>query len=324
MKLEDFDYSLLRELIAQKPAVPRDHSRLLVLGKELEHKNFYDLVDYLKKDDVLVINETKVIPAKIIGYKTSGTKVELIILGSNGKKARCRIKAKNPRIGNKIIFKDYKASITDQKDEEFIVEFDEDVKKIMDDIGILPLPPYVKSKVKDKQYQTAYSRKEGSIAAPTAGLHFTPRLLKKIRKKGVKLAKVVLHVDFGTFLPVRDINKNKLHKEYYEVSKESAKTINNAKRLFVVGTTSVRTLEASNKDGKIIPGKGSTKLFIKPGYNFKTKIDGMITNFHLPRSTLLMLVSAFAGRKKILKAYDEAVKKRYRFFSLGDAMFILK
>ncbi len=325
LKLLDFDYDLPRDLIAQNPAVPRDHSRLLVLGKDTEHRHFYDVLDHLEKDDVLVVNETKVIPAKLTGKKKTGASVELIVSENKGRKAICRIKTVNPKVGNELIFGRYKAQITGQKDGEFMAEFNEDIGKVMEDIGRLPLPPYVKSKIDDRQYQTTYSKKEGSIAAPTAGLHFTPGLLKKIEDKGVKIAKIVLHVDFGTFLPILDINKDKLHKEYYEVSEEAASLINNRKKnLFVVGTTSVRTLESCNKNGKVEAKKGTTKLFIKPGYRFRNKIDGMITNFHLPRSTLLMLVAAFAGRKRILDAYEEAIKKKYRFFSLGDSMLILK
>jgi S-adenosylmethionine:tRNA ribosyltransferase-isomerase len=325
MKLEDFNYNLPKEFIAQKPFSPRDSSKLMVINSKIEHKRFHNLIDYLKKDDVLVINETKVIPAKLVGRKQTGAKAELIIEEIDGKQCRCRIKATKPRIGNKLVFNKYKAEIIDQKKDVFIVKFDENADKIMKSIGQLPTPPYVKRKLdRDSQYQTVYSRKKGSIAAPTAGLHFTRRLLDKIKRKGVKVAKVTLHVDFGTFLPVRDINQSTLHAEYFEVDKRNADIINKRQgRLFVAGTTSVRTLESAGKNGKIIPKSGKTKIFIKPGYKFKAEIDGLITNFHLPKSTLLMLVSAFIGRKKILKAYKTAIKNKYRFFSFGDAMLIL-
>jgi len=324
MKLSDFNYNLSKEFIAQKPISPRDNSRLMVIGNKIEYKKFYNLIDYLEKGDVLVINETKVIPAKLIGRKQTGAKVELIVEKTIGKKCECRVKA-TPRVGNKLIFGKYKAEIIKQKNDIFTVEFDSDVNEIMKKIGKLPTPPYVKRKIdRESQYQTVYSKKKGSIAAPTAGLHFTNRLLKKIRQKGVKIAKVCLHVDFGTFLAVRDIKTHKMHSEYFEVDKRNADLINNRKgKLAVVGTTSVRALESvADKNGKICSKKGETDLFIKPGYTFKTKINCLITNFHLPKSTLLMLVSAFVGRKRVLDAYKVAIKKRYRFFSFGDAMLI--
>ncbi|MBW2996614.1 tRNA preQ1(34) S-adenosylmethionine ribosyltransferase-isomerase QueA [Candidatus Woesearchaeota archaeon] len=326
MKLDDFDYDLPKERIAQKPISPRDSSRLMVINSKVEHKHFFDVVDYFSKGDVLVLNETKVIPAKLVGRKETGARVELIVSEAKGRKCKCRIKGKKPRKGNKLFFRKFKAEIIGVEDDEFVVEFSDDVNLIMKKIGELPTPPYVKRKLdKDSQYQTVYSKKKGSIAAPTAGLHFTKRLLKKIKAKGVKLAKVVLHVDFGTFLPVRDINAKKLHKEYFEVDSKNAKLINSAKRLIVVGTTSVRALESvADKHGKIRAKRGNTELFIKPGYKFKVKYDAMITNFHLPKSTLLMLVSAFIERKKILDAYKIAVSKKYRFFSFGDAMLLQK
>jgi len=326
MRLSDFDYNLSKEFIAQKPVSPRDSSKLMVINNKIEHKRFYNIINYLKKDDVLVINETKVIPAKLVGRKQTGAKVELIIEEINKNKCKCRIKATKPRVKNKLIFGKYKAEIIKQDKDTFTVLFDSNVNEIMEKIGQLPTPPYVKRTLdRNSQYQTVYSKKKGSIAAPTAGLHFTKRLLNKIKKKGVKIAKVCLHVDFGTFLPVRDINISNLHSEYFEVDKKNADIINNRKgRVIVVGTTSVRTFESTNKNGKIIPKKGKTEIFIKPGYKFKNKIDGLITNFHLPKSTLLMLVSAFIGRKKILDAYKIAIKKKYRFFSFGDATLILK
>jgi S-adenosylmethionine:tRNA ribosyltransferase-isomerase len=326
MKLLDFDYSLPKEFIAQKPVSPRDSSKLMVINSKIEHKRFYDILDYLEKGDVLVVNETKVIPAKLAGRKETGSSAEIIVEEFEGKICKGHIKTRNPRIGTKFIFEKYNAEIIDENEEMFTIRFDENIKSIMKNIGELPMPPYVKRKLdKNSQYQTVYSKKKGSIAAPTAGLHFTTRLLNKLKKKGVKIAKICLHVDFGTFLPVRNVNKKTLHAEYYEVDKKNADIINNRKgRLFVVGTTSVRTLESVVKNGKVVAGKGKTRIFIKPGYKFKMKIDGLITNFHLPKSTLLMLVSAFAGRKKILDAYKIAIKKKYRFFSFGDVMLLLR
>jgi len=326
MKLEDFNYNLPKEFIAQFPVSPRNNSRLMIINKTIQHKRFYNIVDYLEKDDVLVINETKVIPAKLTGKKITGSRAEIIIEEFKGKICRGHIKTRNPRIGTKLLFGKYNAEIIDENEGMFTIRFDKDIKSIMKSIGQLPTPPYVKKKLeKDSQYQTVYSKKKGSIAAPTAGLHFTKRLLTKIKKKGVKIAKITLHVDFGTFLPVRDINKNKLHKEYFEIDKKNVDIINKRKgRLFAVGTTSVRTLESANKNGKMTAKKGETELFIKPGYKFKIKIDGLITNFHLPKSTLLMLVSAFIGREKLFDAYNTAIKNKYRFFSFGDAMLIFK
>ena len=326
MKIEDFNYHLPESSIAQEPVSPRDFSKLLVLNSKIEHKHFYNLLDYLKKGDVLVINETKVNKARIKGKKTTGTPVELMVFKTKSNQCTCRIRGKRMNIGNKLLFGKYKAEVIDEKGDYHIVKFNENVKKILKELGELPTPPYIKKKLeKDSQYQTVYSKKQGSYAAPTAGLHFTNNLLKKIKAKGIKIAKVTLHVDFGTFLPIKDIKQNKLHKEYFEINKTNAKIINNAKRLFVVGTTSTRALEsvADNK-GKIHPKKGSTEIFIKPGYKFKTKIHALITNFHLPKSTLIMLVSAFKGKQTILKAYKQAVKEKYRFFSFGDSMLIFK
>jgi len=325
MKLSDFDYKLPKEFIAQHPVSPRCNSKLMVIGKKIEHKRFYDIIHYLKKDDVLVLNETKVIPAKLVGRKTTGAKVELIIEHPLGNKGLCRIKATKPRVGNKFIIGQYKAEIIKLENDIFTVEFNEDVSTIMKKIGKLPTPPYVKEELrKDSDYQTVYSKKKGSVAAPTAGLHFTEELLDQLNKKGVKIAKVCLHVSFGTFLPVRNLKTHKMHPEYFEIDKKNADIINNRNgRLFVVGTTSVRVLETvADKNGRIHAKKGETSLFIKPGYRFKTNIDSLITNFHLPRSTLLMLVSAIIGRKRILEAYNIAIKKNYRFYSFGDSMLV--
>ena len=327
MKLSDFDYDLPLDFIAQKPVSPKDSSKLMILNSKIEHKRFYDITDYLQKGDVLVVNETKVNKAKIIGRKQSGSPAEVIIEKFKGKKAYCIIKTRHPHKGVILFFGKYQCTVLDQEKDLFNVEFNEDVEKIMGDIGILPTPPYIQRKLdKDSQYQTIYSKKKGSIAAPTAGLHFTNRLLSKIKKKGIKIAKVTLHVGSGTFFQVKDVDNHKMHSEYFEINKKNALIINNRKgKLIVVGTTCVRALESvADKKGKISAKKGETDIFIKPGYRFKNKIDMLITNFHLPKSTLLMLVSAFIGRKKILDAYKTAVKKKYRFFSFGDAMLLFR
>ena len=265
-----------------------------------------------------------------IGKKITGSKIELILTKKiDNTHYECWIKANRVDIGNEYVFeKGLKCKLIGVKKDIFIVEFNKKIRKnLVDEIFELPLPPYVKRKIDDeREYQTVYSKKQGSLAAPTAGLHFTDDLLKKIKKKGVKIAKICLHIDFGTFLTIKgNIEEHKMHEEYFEITKQAADIINNRKaRLIVVGTTSVRALEASSKNGKILAKKAKTDIFIYPGYEFKNKIDALITNFHLPKSTLLMLVSAYYGMDSILKAYKEAVKKKYRFYSLGDAMLLIK
>jgi len=326
MKLSDFYYELPKKLIAQHPISPRHNSRMLVAGKKIEHKHFYDIIDMLRKDDILVLNETKVIPAKLVGRKETGAKIELIVEHASGKQCGCHIKGTKPRVGNKLIFRKFYAEIIKHENDVFTVVFNADVDSVMKRIGKLPTPPYVKEKLRrNSEYQTVYSRKNGSIAAPTAGFHFTKKLLEKLQRKGIKIAKVCLHVGFGTFLPVRDLQIHSMHAEYFEVDQKNANIINNRNgRLFAVGTTCVRVLEsAADEHGMIHPMHGKTNLFITPGYKFKTRIDGLITNFHLPQSTLLMLVSAYFGRKKILKLYTLAMRKKYRFYSFGDASLLL-
>ncbi|MFC1691428.1 tRNA preQ1(34) S-adenosylmethionine ribosyltransferase-isomerase QueA [Nanoarchaeota archaeon] len=332
MKLSDFDYNLPEELIAQEAVKPKDSSKLMVVNKDfVEHKHFYDLIDYLEKDDVLVINETKVSKAKICGKKITGSDVEVILCEKiNDYEFISRIKVNNVNPGNKYVFnKGLECEVIGQYGEVFKIKFNKKIdNKLLDEQFELPLPNYVKRKVTDEtEYQTVYSKQEGSLAAPTAGLHFTEELLKKIEEKGVKIARVCLHIDFGTFLPVRgEIQDHKMHKEYFEISEDDADIINNGKGMLVlVGTTSVRALEsAANSDGKIVPQKSNTEIFIYPGYDFKVKFDALITNFHLPKSTLLMLVSAYYGREKVLEVYEEAVKEKYRFYSLGDSMVLVK
>ncbi len=332
--LEDYDYSLPRELIAQEPAAPRDSSRLMVVrGEKIEHRLFRDLPEYFNGGDVLVLNDTRVIPARLRGRKASGGAVEVLLVEEKEQSTwRCLIKGKNIRDGTLLIFNGMKGTVTEKIDGAFIVKFDSDsVIDAIEKIGMPPVPPYIKRHASMEQYQTVYASKPGSIAAPTAGLHFTDELLHALEKMGVKIARVTLHIGLGTFMPVKtsDITKHKMEKEFFEVSQQTADTINNARsngcRIFAAGTTTLKTLEsASNPSGVIEPRRGASNLFIYPPYEFKSQVDALITNFHLPRSTLLMLVCAFAGRERIFKAYEEAIAQRYRFYSFGDAMLIFK
>ncbi|MCI5707977.1 tRNA preQ1(34) S-adenosylmethionine ribosyltransferase-isomerase QueA [Veillonella caviae] len=340
MKVTDFDYELPEALIAQFPVEPRDTSRLLTLNKvtgAVEHKaHFYELVEELNEGDVLVFNNTKVIPARLYGHREgSGGKVEVLLLTPCGENRwECLVKpGKKCPVGQVIVFDErLKATVLDKTDfGGRIVEFT--VNGIFDDIiqeiGEMPLPPYIHEKLEDKErYQTVYAKEKGSAAAPTAGLHFTPELLEKIKAKGVELEFVTLHVGLGTFRPVsvESIEDHDMHSEFYSVSPETAARINDAKakgrRIIAVGTTSVRTLESASTDDGVLQGtSGWTQIFIYPGYTFKM-VDALVTNFHLPQSTLLMLISALAGREHCLAAYEEAVREKYRFFSFGDAMFI--
>lgn len=338
MELSDFDYDLPKELIAQFCVHPKDHSRLMIVKKDrkdscgkniISHKRFYDIIDYFLPEDVLVLNETKVSRAKIIGKKNTGGAVEIILVKKIDE-STYEAKVYGKKIKEGVICEfNFKlmCEVIEKKDDLFVIKFNQDVdtEKISD--FTLPLPPYVKSKLENESdYQTIYSKKEGSLAAPTAGLHFTNDLLEKIEKKGVLIVKVCLHVGIGTFSPIRgEISEHKMHSEEFEVSSDTADTINNRRgRLFVVGTTTLRTLESScDASGKVHAGSGSTNIFIYPPYHFKLKFDGLITNFHLPKSTLLLLVSAYFGRENILDAYKIAVTEKYRFFSLGDAMFLV-
>lgn len=340
MKTSDFDYELPEELIAQHPAAQRDHSRLLVMDKytgAVEHRVFRDIVNYLHAGDVLVLNNTKVIPARIFGVKEGGTaKIEVLLLKRDddlpntwevlvhpGKRAKVgtvidfgegRLKGEviaNTSAGRKVTF-----------------HFDGIFEEILEELGTMPLPPYIHEQLEDQnRYQTVYAKVDGSAAAPTAGLHFTTELIETLRQNGVEIEEVLLHVGLGTFKPVseEDIEDHEMHSEYYEISQETADRINKAKaegrRIISVGTTSTRALESAAKDGRLQAGSGWTNIFIYPGYKWQI-IDGLITNFHLPKSTLMMLVSALSTREHILAAYKEAVAQRYRFFSFGDAMFI--
>ncbi|MEM4267601.1 MAG: tRNA preQ1(34) S-adenosylmethionine ribosyltransferase-isomerase QueA [Candidatus Woesearchaeota archaeon] len=328
MRIDDYRYELPKDMIAQKPAVPRDSSKLLVLYKKtgkIEHTLFRDIVNYLKPEDTIVINSTKVIPAKIEGKKETGGKVTFLMTRKISEKEYEGFLKGRVKDGTRIYVKSNDYCVV-KKGEFARVRFSKPLRLGVS--GTTPLPPYIKTPAKLAFYQTVYAKKEGSVAAPTAGLHFTRKLLKKIKAMGVGIASITLHVGPGTFLPFKDSNigMNRLHKEYYEIDQKNAAIINNTKgRLFVVGTTSLRALEsAAHKNGIIQPKKGWTDLFIYPGYRFKIKLSGgLITNFHLPFTTLLVLVSAIAGREKIITAYEEAKKRGYRFYSFGDAMLIL-
>ena len=340
MKVSEFNYNLPEELIAQVPIKKRDESRLMVLDRKnqtIEHKIFKDIVDYLEPGDVLVRNNTKVIPARIYGKKETGANVEFLLLNNiEGDIWETIVRPGNKlHVGAKVIFGDgiLKATIIDTLPggtRKVQFEYDGIFNEILDQIGLMPLPPYIHEELKEKdRYQTVYAKYEGSAAAPTAGLHFTPELLEKIEKKGIEIANVTLHVGIGTFRPVKEetVEDHQMHSEHFYIKKEDADKINNAKkngkRVIAVGTTSCRVLETiADKNGYVKETEGDTKIFIYPGYKFKI-LDGLITNFHLPQSTLLMLVSAICGKDYIMKAYEEAVKEKYRFFSFGDAMFIM-
>lgn len=339
MKASDFYYELPEELIAQTPIEKRDSSRLMVLNKEkqtIEHKVFSDIIEYLKEGDCLVINNTKVIPARLYGKKETGANIEFLLLNRiEGDTWEVMVRpGRKLQVGTKVIFGDgiLEAEILEMLEggnRKVQFKYKGIFNEILDQIGMMPLPPYIKERLEKKErYQTVYAKYEGSAAAPTAGLHFTEELLKKIEEKGVNIAKVTLHVGIGTFRPVKveNIEDHKMHSEHFYIKQEDVEKINNAKkagkRIISVGTTSCRVLETvADENGMLKETEGDTSIFIYPGYKFKC-IDALITNFHLPESTLIMLVSTFAGREYIMNAYNEAVKEKYRFFSFGDAMFI--
>ena len=340
MKTSDFFYELPQEQIAQTPIEPRDHSRLMVLRRDsdnIEHKHFYDIIDYLNEGDTLIVNDSRVIPARIYGYKEdTGAKIEFLLLRQlDGKRWETLVKpGKKAKPGTRFIFGDGLLTaevieVTDDGNRIVELNSEENIYATLDKIGQMPLPPYITEKLEDQErYQTVYSHELGSAAAPTAGLHFTNELLDKIREKGVNIGYVTLHVGLGTFRPVKvdDVTKHKMHSEHYEIPAETAELIKrtkaSGKRVIAVGTTSCRTLESVAAQGELRACDGFTDIFIYPGFKFKV-LDGLITNFHLPESTLIMLVSAFYGYDKTMRAYDIAVKENYRFFSFGDAMAIL-
>ena len=340
MKVSDFYFELPEELIAQYPLEKRDSSRLMVLDKktgEIEHRKFHDILEYLNEGDTLVLNNTRVLPARLIGEKEeTGGKIEFLLLKRiEGDKWECLAKpGRKAKVGTVFTFGEGKLkAIVREIGEEGnrIIEFKYDgiFEQVLDELGQMPLPPYIHEKLEDKErYQTVYSKEKGSAAAPTAGLHFTEELLKEIKDKGVNIAYLTLHVGLGTFRPVKvdDVNNHVMHPEYYHLDKETAELINKTKeagkRVIAVGTTSSRTLETiGDENGRVREQSGWTDIFIYPGYKFKI-VDNLITNFHLPESTLIMLVSALAGQDNIMNAYNTAVKEKYRFFSFGDSMFI--
>ncbi|MBE5963637.1 MAG: tRNA preQ1(34) S-adenosylmethionine ribosyltransferase-isomerase QueA [Lachnospira sp.] len=340
MNVHDFYFDLPQELIAQDPLENRSSSRLLVLDRnsgDVEHKTFTDIVDYLNEGDCLVINDTKVIPARLFGLReTTNASIEVLLLKRRENDIwETLVKpGKKAKIGTKIIFGDGKLignviDIVEEGNRLIKFEYEGIFEEVLDELGQMPLPPYITHTLQDKnRYQTVYAKHEGSAAAPTAGLHFTKELLEQIEKKGVKIARVTLHVGLGTFRPVKveNVLEHHMHSEFYQIDADAAKTINEAKdnghRVIAVGTTSSRTLESvGDENGRVKETSGWTDIFIYPGYKFKV-VDNLITNFHLPESTLVMLVSALAGRENVLDAYKEAVKEGYRFFSFGDAMFI--
>ncbi|MCP4162302.1 MAG: tRNA preQ1(34) S-adenosylmethionine ribosyltransferase-isomerase QueA [Deltaproteobacteria bacterium] len=344
--LKDYDYELPEDLIAHNPKDKRDSSSLLCLDRETgvtNHKIFTDIIDFFKPGDTLVLNNTRVVPARLYGKKETGGKIEILILdyikgieklNKNGFfECDCLVKAsKRPAVDSTLYFDGFTAVVTDFKNGVSTLRFDSsEIENILEEKGELPLPHYInKDEERDDRtkYQTVYAKEKGAVAAPTAGLHFTDELLSKLKDKGVDITYVTLHVGYGTFVPVRvsDIRDHKMHSEFFTVSKETADIVNSAKkdgrRVIAVGTTSVRTLEyASKETGIVQPGSGSCDLFIYPGFKFNI-VDAVITNFHLPESTLMMLISAFAGRENVINAYKEAIKKEYRFFSYGDSMLI--
>ena len=340
MKTHDFWYDLPEELIAQTPLEKRDASRLLVLDRQsgaLEHKHFYEVIDYLRPGDCLVMNDSRVLPARLLGHRPTGGAVEVLLLRDLGdKKWECLCKpGRKMQVGSEVVFGNGELTATVvavQNDGNRVVEFHYDgiFLEVLERLGKMPLPPYIKAELQDRErYQTVYSREVGSAAAPTAGLHFTEELLEQVRAKGVKTAFVTLHVGLGTFRPVKaeEISEHHMHSELCMMSEETAEILNQTRaeggRIICVGTTSCRTLESLVKDdGTFEAGSKWTEIFIFPGYQFKA-MNGLITNFHLPESTLVMLVSAFASRENVLHAYEEAVKEKYRFFSFGNAMLIL-
>lgn len=343
MKVNDFDYHLPPELIAQQPSEKRDHSKMMVINRarqSIENKYFYNIIDHLKEGDLLVVNNTKVIPARIFGKKETGANIEVFLIRNVENNIwECLLKpGKRIKEGMDILLNKSTSIkvLSKEQENKWLIETPENFEDILNDIGNTPLPPYIKRE-KDNEfegtdrnrYQTVYAKSPGAVAAPTAGLHFTPEIMKSLNEKGIKKTEVTLHVGLGTFKPVQceDIKDHIMHSEFYSLSEETAELINEHKaknkRIIAVGTTSIRTLEtiAQQNDGKIVPCEGWSEIFIYPGYDFKV-INGCITNFHLPKSTLIMLVSALAGKELIFNAYNKAIQDNYRFYSYGDCMLI--
>ncbi len=327
--LERYDFELPEELIAQEPVEPRDHARLMVLRESIEHRFFYNLPEYMEPGDVLILNDTRVIKARLHGRKETGGKVEILILEKLGENFyRCLVKGKKIREGSQLIFQNIRGKVVKKEEGVCDIEFTGDIMELARKIGEVPLPPYIKKKLdNEEKYQTVFAKKEGAVAAPTAGLHFTPELLERIRSKGVKIGYITLHVSYGTFKPVKteDIREHKMEEEYYIVGEDVAEMINSRRgKLFAVGTTVMRALESSSQNGVVYPSQGFTNIYIYPGYRFQAGVDALITNFHVPRSSLILLVTAYGGYDRIMNAYRVAIEKRYRFYSFGDAMLIFK
>ncbi len=328
--LKRYDFELPEELIAQEPVEPRDHARLMVLRDGIEHRHFYDLPEYMEKGDVMILNDTRVMKARLKGRKETGGRVEILILEKLGDNFyRCLVKGKKIREGTKLIFEDIVGEVVKKNEGMCDIEFSGDIMELAKERGEIPLPPYIKNPPRDaeEKYQTVFARREGAVAAPTAGLHFTPELIERIKNKGVKIGYITLHVSYGTFKPVKseDVRMHRVDEEYYVVSEEVAKMINNRSgRLFAVGTTVMRALESSSRRGVVHPSQGYTDIFIYPGYEFQAGVDALITNFHVPRSSLILLVTAFGGYERVMKAYRIAIEEKYRFFSFGDAMLLFR
>lgn len=336
--IEEYNYDLPKELIAQEPMIPRSHCNLMILeNNKIIDQKFYDIIDYLEKGDVLVFNISKVMKARIYGEKTTGGKVEILIESNsdiNSKICWAMYKGKNIKENSNLIFKNNQkkeilAKVIKREENRLKLEFEKKIIDIMEGYGQMPTPPYIKKFLENQEeYQTIYAKEMGSMAAPTAGLHFDNELLEKIKKKGIKIANVILHVSYDTFLPINenDYTKHNIHGEFCEIKQIDCDIINNAynnkNNIIIVGTTTLRTIESFSKDKKVYSGKKITKLYVYPGYKFQSPINGLITNFHLPKSSLLLLVSALYGKERMLKAYNHAITKKYRFFSFGDAMFI--
>jgi len=341
MLIDEFDYHLPQEAIAQKPAMPRDRCKLLVMKDGIHHHLFYELLDYLEAGDVIVLNDTKVMHARIHARKTTGGKLELLLLGNEGNLFKCLVKGR-VKEGTKIIFDISRRDEDNSRAEaEGIVVEKNGGKCIIDiplsmeeleEMGEMPLPPYIKEEV-DREtaemYQSVFAREKGSVAAPTAGLHFTEEMIGELKRKGVRIVYITLHVGIGTFMPIRsrNVEEHRMEAEFYEIDEKTAEAINSARsrdaNIVAVGTTTVKTLESSSSGGEVKAGSGWSDLFIYPGYKFKSPMTAILTNFHLPKSTPLLLVSAYAGKDAIMKAYDEALKRGYRFLSFGDAMLIM-
>ncbi len=320
--MEELDYYLPKEKIAQVPTIPRDHCKLLILNKgKIEHKKFYEIIDYLEKGDVIVLNDTAVMKVRLIGKKETGGKLDILIFGKKGKYYECMIKGKYKE-GTKFFINEIEGKIIKKTNGRCIIDLPLSMEEI-EKIGKMPVPPYIKREIdNDEWYQTVFAKEKGSIAAPTAGLHFTHNLLKKLKEKGIEVVFITLHVGLATFMSP---DKIKEEKEYYCVSKEAEEKINNAEgKIIAVGTTTLKALESSSKNGKVIASSGWSNLFIYPGYEFQSPVNGLLTNFHMPKSPPLLLTTAFGGIKNVMNAYEEALKMDYRFLSFGDAMLILK